>query len=82
MASSSKIVTFHQSSEFNTFMNNPDQIPDRLCIIHTSLLTLTSDTRLALLLQKRAHILAKSAVSYKAVFMSTHLKGPTSVLIF
>ena len=48
-------MTFHQSCEFNTFRNNPDQIPDRWCIIHTSLLTSTPDTRLTLLLWKRAH---------------------------
>ena len=71
MTSCSKIVTFHQSCEFNTFRNNPDQIPDRWCIIHTSLLTSTSDTRLTLLLWKRAHILAKSAIFYKAVVMPT-----------
>ena len=48
--SCSKIETFHQSWEFNKFRNNPDQIPDRWCIIHTSLLTSTPDTRLTLLL--------------------------------
>ena len=82
MTSCSKIVTFHQSCKFNTFRNYPEQIPDRWCIIHTSLLTTTPDTRLALLLWKQAHILAKSAIFYKAFLMSTHLKGPTSMLIF
>ena len=82
MTSCSKIVTFHQSCEFNTFRNNPDQIPDRWCIIHTSLSTSTPDTRLTLLLWKRAHILAKSAIFYKAVVMSTHLRWPAGMLIF
>ena len=50
--SCSETVTFHQSCEFNTFRNNPDQIPDRGCIIPTSLLTSISDTRLTQLLWK------------------------------
>ena len=68
--------------EFNTFRSNPDQIPGRWCIIHTSLSTSTPDTWLTLLLWKRAHILAKSAIFCKAVVMSTHFRGPTSMLIF
>ena len=63
------------------FRNNPDQIPDRWCIIYTSLLTLTPDIRLTLLLWKRAHVSAKSVFFYKAVVMSTHLRGPTKLYI-
>ena len=80
MTSCSKIETFHQSWKFNKFRNNPDQIPDRWCIIHTSLLTSTPGTRLTLLLWKQAHILTKSAIFYKAVVMSTHLRGPSNML--
>ena len=82
MTPCSKIITFYRSCEFNTFRSNPDQIPGRWCIIHTSLSTSTPDTRLTLLLWKRAHILAKSAIFCKAVVMSTHFRGPTSMLIF
>ena len=72
----------HVACEFNTFRNNPDQIPDRWRIIHISLLISTPDARLTLLLWKRTHILAKSAIFYMAVVLSTHLRGPTSMLIF
>ena len=70
------------SCEFNTFRNNPDQISDRWCIIHTCLLTSTSDTWLKLLLWKQKNILAKSAIFYKAVVISTHLRGATSNACF
>ena len=75
MTSCSKIMTFHQSCEFNTFRNNPETKFQT----HTSLLTSTPDTRLILLIWKLAHTLAKSAIFYRAVVMSTHLRGPTTI---
>ena len=82
MTSCSKIVSFHQSCKFNTFRNYPEQIPDRWCIIHTSLLTSTPDTQLTLLLRKWAHVLGKKRDFLQGSCYVNTLKGPTSMLIF
>ena len=73
----SKVMTFHQSCEFNTFRNNPGQIPDRWCIIHASLSyqLLTHGLHHC---WKRAHSLAKSAIClqgncYLNTFKGAHL---------
>ena len=82
ITSCSETMTFHQSCEVSLLWNNQgkfvleqsrNRIPDKWCIIHAFLLISTPDIRLTLLFQKQPHIFAKSAVFYRAMFVSTHL---------